>query len=187
MRMWLQAGRAAEHHVIGAGFASDHRLVPRLQSAGTDDVAGVQGPQSGLQGWPGAFDVDAIGIGAARPLRIGFDEAGNAVVLQEGSQGAKDLLFGAVAARRDSQKHAGDVAGRDRLEKRRISGRIGNRRRDQVKSRRVHWHGPKQLQGEIHVRSYWILRRNYACKNMILSKFEQLKRQIDLYRERTPA
>ena len=97
---------------------------------------------------PVVFDMDAIGVDADRQFWIVRDEASNAMLLQEGSERAKDLLFRAFAARGAVRnKHASDVARRDRrLEKGRISGPIGNRRRDQIKTRRVHWHGQKQLQ-----------------------------------------
>ena len=58
----------AEQHVIGAGFARGHRIVPRRQAADAGDAIGFQARQRLLHGLD-AGQMRAIGAARGRPVR----------------------------------------------------------------------------------------------------------------------
>ena len=84
----------------------------------------------------------AVGAGANGELRIPLDEHGDAARLRQGRERGDDFLVFAGVAARCAQKQAGDVPSAKRgLQRGRESGGVGDRRRDEIKARRLCRHG----------------------------------------------
>ena len=72
----------AEHHVVGAAFGCQHRVVSRVQAAAAGDARGLESLAFGGERVD-AGQVRAIGAAARRDLGVAVEQQGRAVRLHE--------------------------------------------------------------------------------------------------------
>src|SRR5262249_12790441 len=85
-----------------------------------------------------AVDMDAVGVAPGRKLRIVGDEERRSARLHEGNEALGDLFGARLVARRQLQKHAGDVASiESSLDEGRKTRRLGQGRGEKIETRHL--------------------------------------------------
>ena len=75
----------AEHHVIRAAFAGEHRIVAAVQAAAAGDARGLEAVDRGHERLdPG--QVRAVGAGAGRDLGLAVEHQRGVLLLHDGRQ-----------------------------------------------------------------------------------------------------
>ena len=101
--------RLAEHHIIRAALAGDHRIVPRGEVADADDAVRFQRGQRLLHRLD-AGEMRAVGAAARDQIGVTIEQQRRAAVLDRGRQSLDPRNHGARIGGLQPQQHCGDIA-----------------------------------------------------------------------------
>ena len=133
--------KVAKEQIIHVFFGHTHRIVFRPHRACADDPLRLHAldciVERVFERWAAAVDMDTVGVAAGSELRIVGNEERGAARLHEGREGLYDSLGIRLIARGEDDENTGDIAGIESgCKERRKTRGLGERRRDEVKTRR---------------------------------------------------